>query len=304
MSHRTAGKNCSSTTRQFDIGLVSAKEAAAIPGTPTFPRRSRRINPKGARFNSLGRQPQIAFKEFRLVKLILMPGMDGTGELFAPLLRTLGNSIESSVLRYPTDEPLGYSELLARVRLELPKSGSFVLLGESFSGPLALMAAAEAPAGLKGVILCATFATNPIPWFPRFALPLVRPFLFRGKPRFAQIKVLLGRYETPELRALLFKANSAVSPSVMATRGRAILAVNVLAEYKACQYPLLYLRGEHDRVVRQPVVQSLLRKRPSLQVVTLPAPHLVLQVAPEQSARAIHAFLAATRAAANPESSA
>jgi pimeloyl-ACP methyl ester carboxylesterase len=94
-----------------------------------------------------------------MVRLILMPGMDGTGELFAPLLHALGNSIESSVLRYPTAEPLGYSELLSRVRVELPKSDSFVLLGESFSGPLALMVAAEAPTGLRGVILCASFAT-------------------------------------------------------------------------------------------------------------------------------------------------
>jgi len=229
-----------------------------------------------------------------MAKLILMPGMDGTGELFAPLLRALGNSMESSVLRYPTDEPLGYSDLLTRVRGELPKSGSFVLLGESFSGPLALMLASEAPAGLRGVILCASFATNPIRWFPRFARAFVRPVLFRGKPHFAQFKALLGRYDTPELRALLFKANSAVSPSVMAARAREILAVDVLEEYKACTCPVLYMRGRRDRVVGKHVVKKLLLERPSLQVVTLPAPHLVLQVAPEESTQAIHAFVAAT----------
>src|SRR4051812_16660002 len=110
-----------------------------------------------------------------MVKLILMPGMDGTGELFAPLLRALGNSIETTVLRYPTDEPLGYSELLPRVRAALPASGPFVLLGESFSGPLAIMIAAEAPAGLRGVILSASFASNPIRWLPQFVRPLVQP---------------------------------------------------------------------------------------------------------------------------------
>ena len=221
-----------------------------------------------------------------------MPGMDGTGELFAPLLCVLGDSIESAVLRYPTDEPLDYADLLPRVRAALPKSGSFVLLGESFSGPLAIMAAAEAPAGLCGVILCASFATNPIPWFPRFARPLVRPLLFRGKPRFPQIKALLGRYETPELRALLLKANAAVSPTVMAARARAIFAVDVMAQFRSCPYPLLYLRGQRDRVVRKSVVKRLLLEKPLLQVITLPAPHLVLQVAPEEAAQAIHAFVA------------
>ena len=233
-----------------------------------------------------------------MTKLILMPGMDGTGELFAPLLRALGNSIKSTVVRYPADEPLGYAELLPRVRAELPSSGSFVLLGESFSGPLAIMLAAEAPAGLRGVILCASFATNPIPWFPRFARPLVRPVLFRGKPRFPQIKALLGRYETPELRALLLKANATVSPYVMAARAREILAVDVMTQFKVCPYPLLYLRGQRDRVVRKHVVKGLLLARPALQVVTLPAPHLVLQVAPEEAAKAIHAFVAVTSEAA------
>ena len=96
-----------------------------------------------------------------MVKLILMPGIEGTGDLFAPLVRALDNSLDTTVLRYPTDEPLGYSELLPRVRAALPASGPFVLLGESFSGPLAIMLAAEAPAGLRGVILSASFATNP-----------------------------------------------------------------------------------------------------------------------------------------------
>ncbi len=231
------------------------------------------------------------------MKLILMPGMDGTGELFAPLLRALGRSIESTVLRYPTDEPLGYPELLPRVRAALPSSGPFVLLGESFSGPLAIMLAAEAPAGLQGVILSASFATSPIPWFPRFARPLVQPVFFRAMPRFTQVKAILGRYATPELRELLFKANSAVHPSVMAARARAILAVDVTAQFKACPYPILYLRGERDRVVGKQVLDGLLRARPSLQVVTLPAPHLVLQVAPEESAKAILEFVAATNAA-------
>src|SRR5579872_479433 len=184
-----------------------------------------------------------------MVKLILLPGMDGTGELFAPLLRALGNSIESKVVRYSTDEPLGYFELLARVRAELPSATPFVLLGESFSGPLALMLAAEAPAGLRGIILCASFATNPIPWLPRFAQKCVQPALFRSVPRIVQIKALLGRYDTRELRDLLSKANSTVRPEVLAARARAILSVDVLAEFKACAFPVLYIRGKQDRVV-------------------------------------------------------
>src|SRR5690349_19305847 len=38
---------------------------------------------------------------FKIVKLVLLPGMDGTGELFAPFLSALGSSWESLVFRYP-----------------------------------------------------------------------------------------------------------------------------------------------------------------------------------------------------------
>jgi pimeloyl-ACP methyl ester carboxylesterase len=114
------------------------------------------------------------------------------------------------------------------------------------------------------------------------------------------VRALLGRFETPELHALLIKANAAVSPSVMAARARAILGVNVLAHVKSCPYPILYLRGREDRIVCEHVVKSLLRERPSLQVFTLPAPHLVLQVAPEEAAQAIREFVAATSDTAEP----
>jgi pimeloyl-ACP methyl ester carboxylesterase len=233
-----------------------------------------------------------------MLKLILMPGMDGTGELFAPLVDALGDSIETCVLRYPPDEPLGYAELLPRVRAALPTSDPFVLLGESFSGPLAIMAAAEAPAGLRGVILSASFANNPMRWFPKFARALVQPALFRALPRSTQVKAILGRDATPELRTLLWNAVSAVSPQVMAARARAVLAVDVMPQFKACRYPILYLRGQRDRVVRKSVTNALLLAKPSMQVVTLPASHLVLQVAPIEAAKAIREFVRAVSGAA------
>ncbi len=229
-----------------------------------------------------------------MTKLILMPGMEGTGDLFAPLVQALGSSIETSVLRYPPDEPLGYAELLPRARAALPASGPFVLLGESFSGPLAIMLAAEAPAGLRGVILCGSFAANPIRWLPKFAHVLVQPAVFRAMPHFTQAKAILGRYATRELSNMIYNANSAASAAVMAARARAILAIDVMEQFRACSYPLLYLRGNHDRVVPKSVLKGLLLAKPTMQVVTLAAPHLVLQVAPEQSAQAILDFVAAT----------
>lgn len=72
-----------------------------------------------------------------------MPGLDGSGVLFRPLLKRLPPEVVPQVITYPATTPLGYAELLPHVMAALPESGAFVVLGESFSGPLALMVAAQ-----------------------------------------------------------------------------------------------------------------------------------------------------------------
>ena len=103
------------------------------------------------------------------MKLVLLPGMDGTGILFEPFLESLPESISPIVVTYPCDMPLSYAELLQVIEAKLPSAEPFIVLGESFSGPLALRIAASCPPGLKGLVLSASFARNPIRYFPRVA---------------------------------------------------------------------------------------------------------------------------------------
>ncbi len=75
--------------------------------------------------------------------------------------------LTADVLSYPLDQSLGYDRLISIVEEEARKLGDFVVVGESFSGPLALMLAARNPAGLQGVVLCASrfrFQKNGVGW--------------------------------------------------------------------------------------------------------------------------------------------
>ncbi|MCE9589201.1 MAG: lysophospholipase [Planctomycetes bacterium] len=216
--------------------------------------------------------------------------MDGTGVMSEPFTRVLPPELPPAVLSYPPDRVLAYDQILPLVQKSLPCLEPFILLGESFSGPLALMAAAQSPPGLCGVVLCASFVRSPARWVPRMFHRVAGASASRLVPRFIQRKALLGRYVTPYLAQLLDRAHATVAPPVLAARVRAVLAVDVVAQLKACPVPILYLRGEHDRVVSERSLQIILREQPSVQVVTLPAPHLVLQTQPEAAARAIHAF--------------
>ena len=60
--------------------------------------------------------------------LVLLPGLDGTGELFAPFLQSLNNHFTSTVVSYPRDKLLHYQQLLPRIREVIPWGQPFTLV--------------------------------------------------------------------------------------------------------------------------------------------------------------------------------
>jgi len=96
-----------------------------------------------------------------MTRLVLLPGMDGTGELFGAFADTV--RADTQVVRYPSTQALDYAELEQFVLSKLPRQEPFVLLGESFSGPVALSIAASRPALLRGIGSVSTSSRNCIP---------------------------------------------------------------------------------------------------------------------------------------------
>jgi pimeloyl-ACP methyl ester carboxylesterase len=223
--------------------------------------------------------------------LVLMPGMDGTGLLFKPLLDQLAPGESASVVRYPGDVPLGYDELVAVVERALPTSGRYALVAESFSGPLALRVAARNHDGLAAVVLAASFVSNPLRLVPSWAAALAHPWLFATSSERAQWWALFDGAPTEPLRELFRAAQAEVRPAVMAARARAILRVDATADLRACPVPVSYLQALRDRVVSTSSLRRILVARPDVAVRRIDAPHLVLQTAPARSLVAIRELL-------------
>jgi len=224
-----------------------------------------------------------------MVTLVLLPGMDGTGQLFAPFLAALGCEIDVKVVRYPNREPLGYAELEAVARAVLPE-GPFVLLGESFSGPIAIALAASGSPHLKGLVLCCSFARNPRPLFSGLR-SLVGVLPVAAAPIGVLSRLLLGRFETPELRAAFGKALEQVSPAALRARLRSVLTFDVSAQLRASTVPTLYLQATCDRVVPAAASQLVSNLKPSTRVVQFDAPHFLLQAASVEAARVVGEFV-------------
>jgi pimeloyl-ACP methyl ester carboxylesterase len=138
--------------------------------------------------------------------LLLLPGMDGTGRLFEPLLPFLPPSLVAAVVAYPPDKPYDFAELLPYVAAAIPDGQEYLILGESFSGPLALLLAARQSPGLRGVILCASFTRCPLLSFAQWFRGLIRPWWFRAIPKWLIRSALLGRFSTPRLARLVENA--------------------------------------------------------------------------------------------------
>ncbi len=215
--------------------------------------------------------------------LVLLPGMDGTGDLFAPLIAALGGRVPIKIVRYPSTVPLDYAALEDFAHAALPQEGPFVLLGESFSGPIAVSLAARVPERLLGVILCCTFLRNPRPGlaFLRAGVGIL-PVTILPLRLFCHF--LFGRFGSLSLREALKASLAQVLPSVLRARLLAVLTVDVTDKLATLKVPVLCLQGARDRIVPASAC-------PAATTVSLEAPHALLQVIPEEAARVIEDFI-------------
>lgn len=230
--------------------------------------------------------------ELPMLKIVLLPGMDGTGELFANLTDALPDSFEVITARYPTDRYLPFSDLVELVRLSCPISEPFVLLAESFSAPVAIQFAAMNPPHLKGLVLCAGFAVSPLQGWKRSLVSLFAPILFCiGLPEFAARFWLIGPSAPHSLLVAVRSALASVKPKVLVARIRAVLECEARSELVRVAVPMLYLQAKQDHLVKPFCLESIRQIKPQIEVAAIDGPHLLLQKEPQRAVEAIVSFV-------------
>jgi len=222
--------------------------------------------------------------------LVTLPGLDGTGLVFEPLLEHLPSTIDPVIVRYPDGTPMSFQEHIDFARARLPDDKPFVLLAESFSGPIALQLLAEPPANLAGAVFVATFERYPKPFLLDLARllpqgPLLRMFATTLLCRF----FCLGSANR-EAVALFQKALASVKLSALSQRLK-ILAELPPPPETSFSGPCLYLQASHDRLVPERAATRLQRHLPQMQLEQIPGPHIILLARPEEGARAISNFI-------------
>jgi pimeloyl-[acyl-carrier protein] methyl ester esterase len=224
--------------------------------------------------------------------LVLLPGLDGTGKLFKSFVAALGTKVNTQIVAYPIDEPLGYAELETLVRAELPTDRRYVLLGESFSGPLAIRIAADPPAGLVGVILCVTFAKNPQPLLA-WTRPWTAAMPVKGLASWVRAPFMGGGWSSNLALDEVELAAAAVDDVVLRHRIAAVLAVDETIALARIRIPTLILQATDDHVVPRAASEHMLLTLPSAELIEVDGPHLLLQSRPAECAVVILRFLKA-----------
>lgn len=225
-----------------------------------------------------------------LPALRILPGLDGTTRMldgFVAQARAAGFD-DAAAIGYPHDRVLDADGLEAFAREQLPGDRPFVLLGESFSGPIALRIAADPPPTLRALVLSTTFATTPVPLLSPFA-PLTRiaPVL---TPMPLLSWLLLGRWRTPALETALQEALHTVSPEVLRSRAALALRIDARDALPRIRVPTLYLRAKQDRLMHPSAGDTILRGITDVRLHAIDGPHLLLQTSGEACAEAIAAF--------------
>jgi pimeloyl-ACP methyl ester carboxylesterase len=222
-----------------------------------------------------------------MIRLLLLPGLDGTGALFSRFLDAAPSDVRTEVVPLPADL-VGYPELVQYFTSRLEVGPDTILLAESFSGPLAISLAARHK--LAGLILCNSFAVS-----PRSPLlgALAAPFLFRlPAPPFLLRHFLVGPEASTDTVRWVRGVLASVSRHTLTGRLSAVLAANAMADLGRCRAPILYLRGLDDRLVPETSIAALAAAASiPVEVARIPGPHLLLQVAPDRSWEAIRPFL-------------
>lgn len=222
-----------------------------------------------------------------MTRAILLPGMDGTGELLTDFAAALAPELDADIVSYPRDVVLDYPDLVAFVRDRLPREEPFVLIAESFSGPVAISLAASRPEGLIGVVLCASFAQAPQPGKLRLLARLHRLLPLHKLPLHPAMFTLMGRWASREWRQRIRTAIGSVDAAVLRGRMMAAADVDVTAQISVIACPLLYLKGSHDRLVDTDSWRAIRDRSANAVCMEIEGPHFLLQAKPRECAAAI-----------------
>lgn len=215
--------------------------------------------------------------------LCLLPGLDGTGKLFAPLIEALDTNFDIIVVAY--DRATTFPEYVAEAAAQIPTDAPVVFIAESFSGPIAIELMATGNFDLCPSALCATFTKPPLAELLKLVQRIPSGFLRSNviRDRLARLVLLNGFADKCSANNLM-DIISEVSAEKFKERLAILSKVDVTGRMKHVRTPILYIRAARDRLVAPRYGAMIAAQTPVVRLARVEGPHLILQCAAQECA--------------------
>lgn len=207
--------------------------------------------------------------------------MDGTGNLFSPLLRALSN-FDCEVIALPDTGSQDYASITRVVKERLPKE-DFILVAESFSGPIGTALAKEGIDNLKGIIFVATFLSAPSGLL--LAAAQLLPLKFLSNLPFAKHfhkALFLGSGASNELTHLFI--STVRSPPSVLIKARLSSMQSLSFSPEEIKLPVGYIQAASDKLVSPDKAVEFCNSFNNIAIKTIEGPHFILQAKPTECA--------------------
>ncbi|MCO1335556.1 hypothetical protein MO867_14550 [Microbulbifer sp. OS29] len=218
------------------------------------------------------------------MKIVFLPGMDGTGFLFNELIQEVPREIDREVICLNEIQGVTYHQQAEHIA-ERIGSSSVVVVAESYSGRIAYELCNILGTQVSEVIFIAGFVSCPgklaklAAVLPEYAL---KPNLL---PNWLMKKLCFDGHGAIGLTEKVRHAIAQVQPSVLKQR---LLNIAELEQPKHHQLTkAVYIRPTYDRLVAWEAIKILGNVYPQLNIESVEGGHFIAQTAPKTCAKVI-----------------
>lgn len=226
---------------------------------------------------------------------VFLPGFDGDAALRGDFVAALGIRRPVRAVSYPNRRLASLDGYRAHAMAEVPVDWRPVLVAESFSGLVAARWAAEDPR-IRGLVLCAAFARNPVGGAASLGASFPR-LVKAGPSLWSPLARASGDPRRQRWAAGLTHAMAALRDDVVAERLRLIATQDVGDALAALRVPVLLVHFDSDLVIGASARAHLASVCDNARVLNLPGPHFALETRPRECAEAIEPLFPAPPAA-------
>ncbi|WP_462168577.1 alpha/beta fold hydrolase [Pseudoalteromonas lipolytica] len=223
-------------------------------------------------------------KGARAIKLILLPGMDGTGKLFEPILASLPSNLDAQVITLSSLQGNDIKSQAEEVARLIGKQ-EVIIFAESYSGSIAYELAQFESVNIKHIVFAASFLSRPS-YFSKFGA-ITPLFILRLNlvPSFILSWLFFGSLKRNDQVKLFKQALKLVPNSTLKARLKIIASLT--EPEKQIKVPCTYIQATKDKLVNPESITVFQRLCVNLKTERVIGGHFIAQSNPKKCAEVV-----------------